>query len=87
MKFKVIYFNYSEAIVILKEFSDGSASTIADIVRHSVTNEHLLRIKAKKWKEFKEFLDSYDLLSINMIGVNTKMLYEQLLNLGLEEYK
>ncbi len=87
MKFKVIYFNYSETIVILKEFSDGSTSTIADIVRHSVTNEHSLRIRAPKWKEFKEFLDNYDLLSINMIGVSTKMLYKQLLQLGLEEHK
>lgn len=86
MKFKVQHNVYFDQVTILKQYEDGNMIPIVDIL-YLLTNEHVLRVKANRWKEFKEFLDNYDLLSINMIGVSTKMLYKQLLQLGLEEYK
>lgn len=86
MKFKVQHNVYFDQVTILKQYEDGNIIPIVDIM-YLLTNEHVLRVKANRWKEFKEFLDNYDLLSINMIGVSTKMLYKQLLQLGLEEYK
>ena len=77
---------YFDQVTILKQYEDGNIIPIVDIL-YLLTNEHVLRVKANRWKEFREFLDNYDLLSINMIGVSTKMLYKQLLQLGLEEYK
>ena len=86
MKFKVQHNDYFHQVTILKQYEDGNIIPIVDIL-YLLTNEHVLRVKANRWKEFREFLDNYDLLSINMIGVSTKMLYKQLLQLGLEEYK
>lgn len=86
MKFKVQHNVYFDQVTILKQYEDGNMIPIVDIL-YLLTNEHVLRVKANRWKEFREFLDNYDLLSINMIGVSTKMLYKQLLQLGLEEYK
>lgn len=86
MKFKVQHNVYFDQVTILKQYEDGNIIPIVDIL-YLLTNEHVLRVKANRWKEFREFLDNYDLLSINMIGVSTKMLYKQLLQLGLEEYK
>lgn len=86
MKFKVQYNAYFDQITILKQYEDGNMIPIVGIL-YLLANEHELRVKANRWKDFREFLDNYDLLSINMIGVSTKMLYQQLLQLGLEEYK
>lgn len=86
MKFKVQHNVYFDQVTILKQYEDGNIIPIVDIL-YLLTNEHVLKVKANRWKEFREFLDNYDLLSINMIGVSTKMLYKQLLQLGLEEYK
>lgn len=86
MKFKVQHNVYFDQVTILKQYEDGSMVPIVDIL-YLLANEHVLRVKANRWKDFREFLDNYDLLSINMIGVSTKMLYKQLLQLGLEEHK